>query len=90
MLDDYQAQLADAKAEAGRIIEEARQAADALKRDHEARPRPSWPSAGPGRGRHRVGQGPGHGRSADEVAELAIGAPRRSSSATSTATPRSS
>jgi F-type H+-transporting ATPase subunit b len=37
VLDDYKAQLADARSEAGRIIEEARQAADALKRDHEAR-----------------------------------------------------
>ena len=37
VLDEYQAQLADAKAEAGRIIEEARQAADAIKRDQEAR-----------------------------------------------------
>ncbi len=37
VLDGYKAQLADAKAEAGRIIEEARQAADALKKDQEAR-----------------------------------------------------
>jgi F-type H+-transporting ATPase subunit b len=37
VLDDYKAQLADARSEAGRIIEEARQAADALKRDHESR-----------------------------------------------------
>ena len=37
VLDGYKAQLADAKAEAARIIEEARQAADALKRDQEAR-----------------------------------------------------
>jgi F-type H+-transporting ATPase subunit b len=37
VLDQYRAQLADAKAEAGRIIEEARAAADAVKRDHEAR-----------------------------------------------------
>jgi F-type H+-transporting ATPase subunit b len=37
VLDDYRAQLADAKQESARIIEEARQAADALKRDHEAR-----------------------------------------------------
>jgi F-type H+-transporting ATPase subunit b len=37
VLDDYKAQLADARSEAGRIIEEARQAADAVKRDHEAR-----------------------------------------------------
>ena len=37
VLDKYRADLADAKAEAGRIIEEARQAADALKRDQEAR-----------------------------------------------------
>ena len=37
VLGDYKAQLADARAEAGRIIEEARQAADAIKRDHEAR-----------------------------------------------------
>jgi F-type H+-transporting ATPase subunit b len=36
-LDSYKAQLADAKAEAARIIEEARQSADALKRDQEAR-----------------------------------------------------
>jgi F0F1-type ATP synthase membrane subunit b/b' len=33
----WKAQLADAKAEAGRIIEEARAAADAVKRDHETR-----------------------------------------------------
>jgi len=37
VLDGYKAQLADAKSEAGRIIEEARQAADALKTDAEAR-----------------------------------------------------
>lgn len=37
VLADYRAQLADAKSEAGRIIEEARQAADAMKRDNEAR-----------------------------------------------------
>jgi F-type H+-transporting ATPase subunit b len=35
--DDYSRQLADAKAEAGRIIEEARQAADAVRRDLTAR-----------------------------------------------------
>jgi F-type H+-transporting ATPase subunit b len=33
ILDDYQRQLADAKNEAARIIEEARQAADAMRRD---------------------------------------------------------
>lgn len=37
VLDEYRAQLADAKAEAGRIIEEARAAADTVKRDQEAR-----------------------------------------------------
>jgi F-type H+-transporting ATPase subunit b len=37
VLDEYKAQLADSRAEAGRIIEEARQAADAMKRDHQAR-----------------------------------------------------
>jgi len=37
LLADYRAQLADAKNESARIIEEARQAADALKRDQEAR-----------------------------------------------------
>jgi F-type H+-transporting ATPase subunit b len=37
VLDEYRAQLADAKAEAGRVIEEARQAADQLKRDQGAR-----------------------------------------------------
>jgi len=37
VLDEYKAQLNDAKAEAGRIIEEARQAADAIKRDQEVR-----------------------------------------------------
>ncbi len=37
VLEQYRAQLADARTEAGRIIEEARQAADAVKRDHEAR-----------------------------------------------------
>jgi F-type H+-transporting ATPase subunit b len=37
VLDGYKAQLADAKNEAARIIEEARQSADALKRDQEAR-----------------------------------------------------
>jgi len=37
VLDGYKAQLADAKSEAGRIIEEARQAADALRKDQEAR-----------------------------------------------------
>lgn len=37
VLDEYRAQLADAKAESGRIIEEARQAADGVKRDQEAR-----------------------------------------------------
>lgn len=36
-LADYQAQLADARAEAGRIIEEARQAADQVRRDLMAR-----------------------------------------------------
>jgi F-type H+-transporting ATPase subunit b len=37
VLDEYRAQLNDAKAEAGRIIEESRQAADAIKRDQEVR-----------------------------------------------------
>ena len=37
LLTDYRAQLNDAKAEAGRIIEEARQAADQIKRDQESR-----------------------------------------------------
>jgi F-type H+-transporting ATPase subunit b len=37
VLAEYRAQLNDAKSEAGRIIEEARQAADRLKRDQEAR-----------------------------------------------------
>jgi F-type H+-transporting ATPase subunit b len=37
VLSDYRAQLNDAKSEAGRIIEEARQAADQIKRDQEAR-----------------------------------------------------
>jgi F-type H+-transporting ATPase subunit b len=37
VLEQYRAQLADAKAEAGRIIEEARDAADSVKRDHESR-----------------------------------------------------
>jgi F-type H+-transporting ATPase subunit b len=37
LLADYRAQLADAKGESNRIIEEARQAADALKRDQEGR-----------------------------------------------------
>jgi F-type H+-transporting ATPase subunit b len=37
LLDEYKAQLNDARAEAGRIIEEARQAADRIKRDQESR-----------------------------------------------------
>lgn len=37
LLADYRAQLADAKNESARIIEEARQSAEALKRDQEAR-----------------------------------------------------
>ncbi len=37
LLTDYKAQLADARNESGRIIEEARQTADAMKRDAEAR-----------------------------------------------------
>ena len=37
VLDKYRADLADAKSEAGRIIEAARQAADGLKRDQETR-----------------------------------------------------
>lgn len=37
VLAEYRAQLNDAKSEAGRIIEEARQAADSIKRDQEAR-----------------------------------------------------
>ncbi|MBA2283348.1 MAG: F0F1 ATP synthase subunit B [Actinomycetota bacterium] len=37
VLDEYRAQLADAKAESGRIIEEARQQADAVRREQEAR-----------------------------------------------------
>jgi F-type H+-transporting ATPase subunit b len=37
VLDGYRAELAGAKSEAGRIIEEARQAADALKKDQAAR-----------------------------------------------------
>jgi F-type H+-transporting ATPase subunit b len=37
ILAEYQAQLADAKNESARIIEEARQTADALKRDQEQR-----------------------------------------------------
>lgn len=37
ILDEYKAQLADARNEAARIIEESRQAADALRRDQEQR-----------------------------------------------------
>lgn len=37
ILSEYRAQLADAKNESARIIEEARQAADALKREQESR-----------------------------------------------------
>ena len=37
LLADYRSQLADARNESARIIEEARQSADALKRDQEAR-----------------------------------------------------
>jgi len=37
VLDDYRAQLGDARNESGRIIEEARQQADALRRDQEQR-----------------------------------------------------
>ena len=37
VLSEYRAQLNDAKSEAGRIIEEARQTADQIKRDQEAR-----------------------------------------------------
>ncbi len=37
LLSEYRAQLADAKSEAGRIIEEARQAADNLRREQETR-----------------------------------------------------
>ena len=37
VLDDYKAQLADARNESARIIEEARQAADALRKDQEQR-----------------------------------------------------
>jgi F-type H+-transporting ATPase subunit b len=37
VLDGYKAQLADAKGEAARIIEDARQSADALKKDQETR-----------------------------------------------------
>lgn len=37
VLAEYRGQLNDAKSEAGRIIEEARQAADQIKRDQEAR-----------------------------------------------------
>jgi F-type H+-transporting ATPase subunit b len=37
VLESYRAELAGAKAEAGRIIEEARQAADALKKDQASR-----------------------------------------------------
>ena len=37
VLAEYRSQLNDAKSEAGRIIEEARQAADQIKRDQEAR-----------------------------------------------------
>ena len=37
ILTDYKAQLADARNESARIIEEARQAADALRRDQEQR-----------------------------------------------------
>jgi F-type H+-transporting ATPase subunit b len=37
VLEDYQRQLADAKGEAGRIIEEARQSADAMRRELLAR-----------------------------------------------------
>ena len=37
ILDDYKAQLADARNESARIIEEARQAADALRSDQEQR-----------------------------------------------------
>jgi F-type H+-transporting ATPase subunit b len=37
LLADYRGKLSDAQAESGRIIEEARQSADALRRDQEAR-----------------------------------------------------
>ncbi len=56
LLADYKAQLADAKAEGNRIIEEARQAGEQLKADIAARGRGGSepdPRQGPGRGPDR-------------------------------------
>ena len=74
VLDEYRAQLNDAKAEAGRIIEEARQAADRIKRDQESRLQTELAELRPGRGRHRIRQGPGGVRPAGRGRQLAIGA----------------
>jgi F-type H+-transporting ATPase subunit b len=75
VLDEYRAQLNDAKAEAGRIIEEARQAADAIKRDQEVRLQSELAEL-----RQRaiadIGSAKAQAMSdlRDEVAQLAIGA----------------
>ena len=79
VLAEYQAQLADAKAEAGRIIEEARRPADALRRDQEA--------AAPGRDRRdcapraaadiEAAKAQAMADLRGEVATLAIGAAER-------------
>ena len=92
VLDDYQAQLADARNESARIIEEARQQADALRRDQEQRLQTELAEMRErGRRRRRGGQGPGHRRPPSRGRRRWPSAPpRSSSSATSTARRRCS
>ena len=82
MLAEYRAQLADAKAEAARIIEEARQPADAAaSATRRQRLQTELAEhARAGRRRRRVGQGPGHRRPARRGGRASPSAPPRSSS----------
>ena len=75
MLEEYRAQLSDARNESARIIEEARQQADALRRDQEQRLQTEL-AAMRERGcrRRRGGQGQAVADLRREVTTLAIGA----------------
>jgi F-type H+-transporting ATPase subunit b len=75
LLAEYRAQLNDAKAEAGRIIEEARQTADALKRDAEGRLQAELSEART-RAMDDIESAKAHAMSdlRGEVAQLAVGA----------------
>ena len=89
ILSDYKAQLADARNESARIIEEARQAGDALRRDQDQRLQNELAELGTSR--YRTSSRPSVKRIGDlrdEVASWPSVQPRSSSNATSIQTRR--